>query len=643
MAKNSPTSQQVLADGGIFHTSLADYMPRQSQQEMAIAVEQAIQNHGRLVVESGTGTGKTYAYLVPIVLGGKRSIISTATRHLQEQIFHRDLPVVLGALGRQVRAVLLKGRANYLCRYYHRQNRDQIADQINLLGEQYESSMAIIDRWAMTTDVGDIAEVPEIAETSPLWQKVTSTADNCLGGKCPDFQRCCVNQARKRALEAELIVVNHHLFFSDLTMKSDGLGELLPPHEVVVLDEAHSIGAIASRFFGGMVSSYQIKDLLTDIQVAEKHECSGVDLATAIDAIAERLEVFQQYCVKQVESSTLLEELICDAFETHFTELISALAQLQESLEIAAPAGDGLQRGLARCSQLQSFLDEWRENRDANTVSWLAAGPRHVHYHLTPLNVGSHFGDYLQQPEMSWIFTSATLAVAGDFTAFCRQLGVLDADTAVWQSPFDYKNNTRLYLPPALPEPRESGFARALADTIIAVTTASRGRAFCLFTSYAMMDRVYAMLQDDFAWPLLKQGTAAKPHLLKQFAEQANTVLFGTASFWEGVDVKGAALSCVIIDKLPFVPPTEPVLKCRLQQCAEQGGNPFMEIQVPDAVIALKQGVGRLIRSETDKGVLVICDRRLTDKPYGRVFLQSLPPMPVSHSFQTVVDFFQSG
>ncbi len=634
-------SYNVLATGGLFHQQIEDFTPRLAQQEMAQAVEDSLAFSGRLVVESGTGTGKTYAYLVAVVLSGKRTIISTGTKHLQAQIFDRDLPVVLSVLDETVSAQMLKGRANYLCRYRLKLN----SQQSDLVGKANQLAYDVIDKWAARTKSGDISEVSDVNEDDPVWKQVTSTTDNCLGGKCPDYRNCFVNQARQRAMKADIVVVNHHLFFSDLTLKTEGFGELLPDHEAVIFDEAHSIANIASQFFGFSLSSFQLKELTKDVLAAEKEEKSTVDFDVCIPALENQIDKIQGYCKRLKNSTEVLANLKNAKFDELLESLVVKLDDLQNALSLAAPVGEGLSRCQKRCLKIQNQLDRWWENRDKNSVCWLEAGKFWFRINLTPLNVGVHFSKFIENagnPSVSWIFTSATLAVKDDFTAFCSEIGLENAETRRWESPYDFQQNAMMYLPAGLPDPRESNFFQALAATILDVTSASNGRAFCLFTSHAMMENVYQLLHGNCKWPLFVQGRAAKQQLLEQFLQSENAVLLGTSSFWEGVDVKGEALSCVIIDKLPFASPAEPVLKSKLQNSEEQGGNPFMDIQIPNAVIALKQGAGRLIRSESDRGILVICDQRMTTKAYGSLFLKSLPPMPVTQSLYDVQRFFAS-
>ena len=618
-------------------------MPRVAQREMAAAVEDALLHGGALVVESGTGTGKTFAYLAPIMLSGRRTIISTGTKHLQEQIYHRDLPQVAKVLAGRcapVDAVLLKGRANYLCRYRLKLH----AQQSDLIGEAEARSFAAIEAWAATTESGDIAEASGIGEASPLWSAVTSTADNCLGGQCPDFKECYVVRARQKAMQADIVVVNHHLFFSDLTLKAEGFGELLPQYEAVVFDEAHGLKDIASNFFGFTISGGQVADLLGDIVTAEAEEKSGVRFADDEVAVEKALKKMQRATKKFMDKSVEFATLQSAEFDAACTAFESALAQLEQSLSRAAPSGEGLARCHQRCLLLQERLDTWAHGGDGNLIRWAeiyrATGKVRFRLHGTPLAINDIFAEMMQRHRAAWIFTSATLAVGDDFSAFCKPLGLQDAHTHRWESPYNFDDNALLYLPKNMPQPSAPQYADALCATIDELLAASRGRAFCLFTSFDMMHRVYKKLSTDTDWKFLLQGEVPKSELLKRFGAHGNAVLFGTASFWEGVDVVGEKLSCVIIDKLPFAPPDDPVLKSRLQACNDAGENPFMSIQVPQAVIALKQGAGRLIRSETDRGVLALCDPRLVSRGYGKLFRASLPDMPASDEMDSVRAFF---
>ncbi|MGR3984933.1 MAG: ATP-dependent DNA helicase [Gammaproteobacteria bacterium] len=551
------------------------------------------------------------------------------------------MPQVAKALGVAADAALLKGRANYAC--HHRLGLQM--RQSDLLGEGESESFAELADWVAASEHGDIAEFTGLGEDAPLWKRVTSTADNCLGGQCPDFARCFVMKARKRAMQAGVVVVNHHLFFSDLTLKSDGIGELLPQHDAVVFDEAHHVAAVASDFFGFSVSTAQIAELVADALAAERDEKSGVAFADAEAELEDALAKMSRAALPLAGQSAEFEALMNAKFARAAQALWDALAQFERALAAAAPVGDGLKRCHQRCLSLQDRFDTWRERRDSGLISWAAigAGARHVRFHATPLKVNARFAEMMDAHPAAWIFTSATLALGDDFSAFCEELGLHAADTRRWDSPYDYRRNALLYLPPGMPEPRTDEYEHALRGVLLDVIGASRGRAFCLFTSIAMMRRMHARLRAQTDWSIFLQGDAPKSELLGSFRRAANAVLFGTSSFWEGVDVQGERLSCVIIDKLPFAPPSEPVLKSRLEACEQEGGNPFMTMQLPAAVIALKQGAGRLIRSESDRGVLVLCDPRISGKGYGKIFLQSLPGMTLTREMADVAAFFNDG
>ncbi|NKB75605.1 MAG: ATP-dependent DNA helicase [Gammaproteobacteria bacterium] len=636
-AEKPMESVKVLAEKGVFHNNISGFTPRTAQQEMAQAVEDAITFDGCLVAESGTGTGKTYAYLVPLILSGKKGIISTATKHLQEQVFLRDLPVVASNLGVPVNAVLLKGRSNYLCRYYLKEHQEQT----DLIGKQNQRSYAAIEKWSKTTSTGDISEVSGIGEESAVWRQVTSTADNCLGGKCPEFSRCFVNKARQKALKADIVVVNHHLFFSDLTLKTDGFGELLPDHEVVVFDEAHNIAEVASLFFGFSVSSYQVRELNRDILAAEKKENSAQDFRLILSILDKLIQELQSQISKSGRKSLSFAQVQTKAFDDLLKQFQACLDQLEQLLSEAAMVGEELNRCHDRCLDLQNRLDVWIEGRDRELVLWVESTSKSFRLVATPLSVSSRFKSMMEGNKLSWIFTSATLAVGDDFSTFCDELGLSEVEQRRWQSPYDFDNNGLIYLPPRMPDPRDDEFAYALADQILQITDASSGRAFCLFTSYSMMEKTRQNLRGRLDFPMLVQGESPKQQLLNKFKSTPNSVLLGTYSFWEGVDVKGQSLSCVIIDKLPFASPGDPVIKSKLSACEEKGKNPFIDLQVPNAIITLKQGVGRLIRSESDYGVLVVCDSRMTTKRYGAKFINSLPPMPITGSILDVRSFFE--
>lgn len=632
------TSAAALAQGGAFTQSLPGFNPREAQKSFARNVADLIESGGVLVTESGTGTGKTFAYLVPALLSGRQVVISTGTRHLQDQLFLRDLPVVRKVLGISPNVALLKGRANYLCLYRLKQLGQDSALRYQ---KQTASKRTILENWSAMTLHGEIAEVAELDEQDPIWRQVTSTADNCLGSDCPDFKACYVNKARQRAIKAQLVVVNHHLFFSDVSLKEQGFGELLPDYDVVIFDEAHQLPDVATRFFGFAISSFQLNELCRDILVAEAKDKSGVQLQEAVSRLqADIPKLHLAATAHQRGPSNLLTE---DAASmSALNGMLDSLADLETLLSSAAVAGDGLQRCHERTLQLQGQLLDWLEHsaRAGDLVCWFETTQANTRLTASPLSVSEQMNSILMRPQTSAILTSATLAAGEDFNFYLQQMGLAAVQTAHYDSPFDYARHAMLYLPDGLPEPHDRRFVDAMVDASLPVLTASKGRAFMLFTSYAMLHRVAQKMRDYPEWNLFVQGQAPRGELIDRFRQTPRAVLLGTASFWEGVDIQGEDLSCVIIDKLPFAPPNDPVMSARLKKLQEAGGKPFFEIQVPDAIISLKQGAGRLIRDEEDRGVLMICDARIQSKGYGKRFVAALPPMKQTQQLRDVQSFY---
>ena len=627
---------KTLGPGGRFQASLDGFHPRQSQQELASAIESALESQSILVTESGTGTGKTFAYLVPALLSGKRIIISTGTKHLQEQLFNIDLPRVREILEIPVTTSLLKGRANYLC--LHRLNNVSMP-AVNSAKESLVS-IAQIEKWAMRTTDGDISGHADLPEDSPLWRQVTSNSENCLGSRCPDYERCYVQLARKRALESEIVVVNHHLFFADLALKEEGFGQLLPGAEAVIFDEAHQLPEIASLFFGISLSRQQLLALCRDAAMEELKEKSGVrGLKQAIGTLEKAVADFH-LAIGTRQSRGAWSALQGEQLFAAHSHLGESLSSLGDLLNQAGSKGEGLANSAARASDLLDRYYRFIDDTSNDYIAWYDCSERNFTLYLTPLDVASTFSQTLEQDRRGWIFTSATLTIKGEFSHFTRQLGVEHADSGHWDSPFDYSSISLCYMPPGLPDPRHPEYTDRVIDAAIPVINASKGRTFFLFTSFRALNRAAERLASQIEYPILVQGEAPRSDLLHRFRQLGNAVLLGTSSFWEGVDVQGEALSCVIIDKLPFAAPDDPVLKARGAAMEKRGQNPFMEYQLPQAVIALKQGVGRLIRSERDRGVLVLCDPRLTGKSYGRVFLDSIPPIPRTNQIEHVESFF---
>ncbi|GMR20208.1 MAG: ATP-dependent DNA helicase [Gammaproteobacteria bacterium] len=605
---------------------------------MASTIESAISELDVLVTESGTGTGKTFAYLVPALLSGKKVVVSTGTKHLQEQLFHRDLPVVLTALGLTLSTALLKGRANYLCLY--RLHRNDLVDRFQ--SGEVSSTLTRIRSWAVHTRSGDIAEAEGVAEDAAIWPQVTSTTENCLGSQCEDYDKCFVAKARRNALEADVVVVNHHLFFADLVLREEGFGQLLPAAEAVVFDEAHQLPEIATQFFGQNVSHQQLKGLCRDIVVEEAREQSAVKgLPEGVRTLEKAVADFRLAlgpAGRRLSWKQLASRTVFNAMKT----LQKELGVLLDKLEIAATHGEGLAQCYRRADALLNRLYEVTDADSQDHLSWIETDKYGFRLHVTPLNVARDFRPVMDAMPRAWIFISATLAVNGDFSLFCRQLGLEDARTGCWDSPFDYAQQGLMFFPASMPLPSDPAYISSMLEYAIPVIEASQGRAFVLFTSYRALNEAARILADRLDYPLLIQGSAPRTDLLASFRKAGNAVLLGTGSFWEGVDVQGEALSCVIIDKLPFAAPDDPVLRARCEAMEQAGENPFMYYQVPVAIIALKQGVGRLIRDEQDRGVLMICDPRLHSKGYGKKFLASLPPMTRTRELAEVEEFFSS-
>jgi ATP-dependent DNA helicase DinG len=634
---------EILGPAGPLSRHLSGFAPRAQQQAMAETVAQVLARDGLLIAEAGTGTGKTFAYLVPALLysytQGKKVMISTGTKNLQDQLFHRDLPLLREALGIPVSVALLKGRANYLCPH-----RLALLEGRQLRAEQ-QDQLARIRTWLGRTERGDIAELTAVSEDAPIWPLVTSTTDNCLGSECPVFSDCFVNKARKDAQAAEVLVVNHHLFFADLALRDEGFGEVLPGVNAFIFDEAHQLPEVASNFFGVNLSGRQLLELGRDTLVELHAEAPDVDsVETGITKLEKAVRDFRLALGIDNQRAPWTNVSDDQALNNAADDLVAALSRLDEELEGLAERGKGLERCWRRCLELQArlaqFLDGMEEDEGPGHIQWFETHSRGFVVHMTPLHVSDTFRNYIDQRRGAWVFTSATLAVADSFQHFARELGIEDAQAERWDSPFDFAHQALLYVPTELPQPNTPSYTPAVIEAALPVIRASGGRTFFLTTSYRALHQVAEQLAEHIDYPLLVQGSLPRGELLQRFRELGNAVLVGTSSFWEGVDVRGEALSCVIIDKLPFSSPGDPVLQARLDAMRSQGLNPFFDYQIPQAVITLKQGVGRLIRDVSDRGVLMICDPRLFGKGYGRTFRNSLPPMPVSRDLADVQAFF---
>lgn len=624
--------------GGPLADLLEDFQPRPGQARLASRIAECLENGQDLVAEAATGTGKTLAYLLPALARGERVIISTGTLNLQDQLFGRDLPLALRATGAELDVALLKGRANYLCP----QRMDRADDGPGSLDDATAEDLELIRRWSSRTVTGEIREVADVPERARVWPLVTSTIDNCLGSECPRLNDCWVLRARRQAQEADVVVVNHHLLFADLALKQTGFGEVLPGADAIIVDEAHQIPDIATRFFSQSVSAWQLRELARDTLKA----CGTAE--GTLHVLREPVEGLEQALQQLASAAHRLPER---GDWNRLRPLGDDLAGLQSALRTLAEALEPLEGGsreLASCHDRARTRAETMDlllADDAPGVRWFSCRRGQLSLTLTPLDIAEEFRRLRTERPATWIMTSATLAVNGRFDHFTRRLGLGDADheiqTEIVESPFDYERQTRLWLPRDLPEPGDPAHTETLLERVLPLLKASRGRAFLLFTSHRALQRAASWLRANSDFQLLVQEDAPRDVLLEEFRAGPGRLLLGAASFWEGVDVRGEALQVVVIDKLPFAAPDDPVLSATIRAVRESGGNPFAELQVPSAVLSLKQGAGRLIRHAGDRGVLVLGDPRITSKGYGRIFLNSLPPMTRASSREDAIEFLQ--
>jgi len=644
------------------------YEFRRGQLQMAQAVEQALEERRHLIVEAGTGTGKTLAYLMPVIRSGKRVIISTGTKNLQEQLFYKDVPflekAVFGDSGSHLSVCYMKGRSNYLCR----KKLYDLTDQPVLSGLEEIEQYRAIAAWEKNTATGDRAELAELPEASALWYKLDARADACIGQKCSQWERCFITEMRRRAMESDIIIVNHHLFFADLAIKLQAEGApdagILPEAGAVIFDEAHELEDVAGNYFGITVSNLRIEDLARDVENAlQHHHILSASLSGALGNLRERSQFF--FSVLPPGDGRFAFETRREFLEENgdeFVALNQALTRIGGELEGLAQKPEEIFNFVRRAQEVQVQLNFAMESEDKNTVFWIerrgksfasqkhrgtekqkdtfSGGRQNVFVQATPIHVGPILRECLWSNLETAVLTSATLAVGGGFDYIRQRLGLEHARESVLPSHFDYQSQSVLYVPPDLPDPRTPQFTSKAAGLIRKLLEITRGRAFVLFTSYAQMNDTYQRLLGEVEFPLLRQGDAPKSALLEEFRLTPNAVLFATSSFWQGVDVQGEQLSCVIIDRLPFAVPSDPVVAARVKAIDANGGNAFLQYQVPSAVITLKQGFGRLIRSLHDRGLLVLLDNRILKKQYGRVFIESLPDYKRTTDIRVVEEFF---
>lgn len=643
--------------GGVLARAHAHYEFRPSQLEMAQAVESAFREKRHVMVEAGTGTGKTLAYLLPALLSGRRVVVSTGTKNLQEQLFQKDVPFLLDTLSQKgingLKVCYMKGRANYLCR-------QKLYDMGRAPGlpMEFDPQAAVLRRiraWDETTEMGDRSELtflPESQKNDSLWHQLDARRETCTGQKCPQYDRCFITNMHRRAAEADLIIVNHHLLFADLAIKRTGIPgvSLLPSYAAVIFDEAHEVEEVAGQYFGTSVSNYRLEGLASDCEALFMKGTGTPELHSAVRRLEHNAEVFFGLLAGPEGRIGFTErEEFRDEHGPACGNLFSALDGLQSALATLPPAApeersaarEDAQRCLERTLELRSELDFLLESNSSNFVFWIERRGRGVFLQATPVDVSTLMEDHLFRDTDTVVMTSATLSVSGSMEYVRRRLGLRYARDYVLESPFDYASQAILYLPHDLPDPRNARFGDRAAEEVIRLLEATQGRAFVLFTSYAQMDLVYSAVQGRVKFPLLVQGKAPKTALLEAFRSRPGAVLFATSSFWQGVDVPGEQLSCVIVDRLPFAVPTDPIVMARSRRIDEDGGNAFLDYQIPGAVLALKQGFGRLIRARTDRGVLALLDPRIRTKPYGGLFLESLPGYRVTSDLAEVERFMR--
>jgi ATP-dependent DNA helicase DinG len=632
------TARQFFSRHGVLSKWHPKYEHREGQLQMAEAVESALADKKHLIVEAGTGTGKTLAYLIPAILSGKRIVISTGTKNLQEQLFYKDIPFLQQHLSTPIQVCYMKGRGNFACR-----QKIYDAEKTPVLsGLEEVADFEIIREWEKTTGTGDRAEIKTLPEHSSAWAKIDARRDLCSGQKCQQFERCFLTQMHQRAAESNIIIVNHHLFFADLALKEEEFGSIIPEYAAVIFDEAHEIEDIAGQYFGVSISSHQVHDLTRDIAAVARQQKFGSADLDEILSVADQAtdQFFQLFGSSEGRSGFREHGPFLEKYDEQYQNLLRAMELVGLELQLIKNSPEEVIPLYRRSKEYSEKLRFWMESVEKSFVYWVERRGRGTFLQATPIDVSSVLEEKLFSRVSSVILTSATLAVAGQFEFTESRLGLKQARTLTVDGHFDYQKQALLYVPQHLPDPRSPAFAKAAADEIVKLLEWSRGRAFVLFTSHQQMRMIHDRVSLEIDYPTLLQGTGPRSALLEEFRTTPNCVLFATSSFWQGVDVQGEQLSCVIIDKLPFAVPSDPVVEARVAALREQGGNPFYDYQIPQAALALKQGFGRLIRSRSDRGVLAMLDNRITKQRYGQVFFDSLPDYAFTTELEDVEKFF---
>ena len=641
--KNDLIIDEIFSDDGALHEVIPDYRKRSEQLDMSKAVNATIQQKNSLIVEAGTGVGKTFSYLVPALINGGKVVISTATKNLQDQLFLKDIPTIRDALKIPVKINILKGRSNYICQL--RMENSLIEGQF--YNREDASFIKQIKTFSDHSNTGEVSEINDIPESSTIWPSVTSTKENCLGQNCEFAKSCFLIKARKEALAAEVLIVNHHLFFADFILKDEDVSEILPAADTVIFDEAHQIPDVGSIFFGDNFSTIQILNLIQDIQLSFKNIAKNLE---ELDVICKDILMFivelRNYLDSRNNRISYNKIPNKQEFSEKLEELIDGIGKLNNFIDSHKDQSPEMIKLSERVKSLVNITQIWRANDSNDFVYWLDIFAKSIQFNITPISISNQFRKLQDKTKASWIFTSATLAVNESFEHFQTMMGLEEASTLQLKSPFNYNENACLYVPIDMPEPNTEMFNLALIKKALPLILAAKGRAFILSTSIKSMNEITSFLKDEFEkenieFPILNQGMAPKNMLLDQFRSHGNAVLVGSLSFWEGIDVRGSALSLVIIDKLPFQSPGDPVFESKINMLKAKGGNPFMSLQLPQAIITLKQGAGRLIRDEFDKGVLMICDLRIINKPYGKKIWRSLPAFKRTRDENDAIDFLK--